>query len=424
MPQQVGWTEPDIAPLTLPSGMSVATVGRIRGSVSRLKGISPEELLSTELFVTVGLEHRLTASEMKQLRTAGLNAGQIDELDATFQHGRKAPGQHTTRCSQTKKGKSDGLSCEFYSDLHLHLYHGWERTTVVLKVCCRDEKAGKRSTRVLGTFETPATSMRAQACSGFFDIVPSSGSKLSAAQVKVNLTLEEEASPAEPERAFDIKDAGFMGGIRRMTLGHNGITVRKGSGALANRYSYADIKRVAINCERAEVLLFVLPGHLQTAVRYVADDSDGAAGIAARIQSEIHEFAVNVAVPGLTMLAAERQSEEAAKLAETRMRLRTSSADGRHALTHQTSLAAQTKRTTSVTGDVDDVRISPIAQLNCNLLMADTTNDVGKALQTFAKEWSSWKQTDATNALQRVRVFCDTGEFPQQTTFCCFVPCL
>eukprot|EP01043_Picozoa_sp_COSAG02_P121271 COSAG02_NODE_58095_length_278_cov_0.955307_1_plen_47_part_10 len=47
-------------------------MGRIRGSVARLKGISPEDLLSTALFVTVGLEHRLTASEMEQLRTAGL----------------------------------------------------------------------------------------------------------------------------------------------------------------------------------------------------------------------------------------------------------------------------------------------------------------------------------------------------------------
>jgi hypothetical protein len=389
--------------------MSAATVGRIRGSVARLKGMTPEGLLSTELFVTIGLEHRLTASEQEQLRTAGLNAGQIDQLDATLHQGKKTPGQHTTRCSQTKKGKSGGVFCEFYSDLQLHLYHGWERTAVVLKVCCRDEKSAKRSTRVLGTFEIAATSMQVRPCSGFFDIVPASGSELHAAQVKLNLTLEQDASPGEPDRAFDVKVPGFMGGMRRMTLGHNRITIRKGSGALEHRFTYVDIKRVAN--QGAEVLLFVDPGHLQTAVRYVADDAHGAAGIAARIQSEIHEFAVNVAIPGLTQLAAERQREEAAKLTETRARLRTSSADGRHALTHQTSLAAQTKSTTSVTGDADPVRISPIAQLNCNLLMLDTANDVGKALQAFAKEWNLLKQTDATNALQHVRVFCDTGEF-------------
>ena len=397
--------------------MSVARVGRIYGSVARLTAVTPEDVFgTTELFVTVGLEHRLTADEHEQLSAAGLNASQINELDATLHPGKKTPGQHKTRSSHTKKGKPAGLYCEFYSDLELQLYHGWERTCVIVKVCRHEETGGKRSTRVLGTIETPTVSIQAQAYSGFFDVLPTPGSELYTAKVKVTLTLEESTQPIQPQRGFDVKASGLMGGRRRMTLGQNRITVRKANGALEDKYAYTDLKRIAN--KGVEILLFVEPDHVQAPVRYVAEDTEAAAGIAALIQSEIHQFAINVAVQGLAKLASERESEEAAKLAETRSQLRTSSADSRHALTHQSSLAAQTKQR-SVTGDDTAVRISPIAQLNCNLLLADTSNDVGKALQAFAKEWNSLRQqADVANALQRVRVFCDTGEFPTYLVQC------
>ena len=105
--------------------MSAAGVGCIRGSVSRILNISPEDKLTrAELFVTVGLEHRITAvSDGAVLREAGLSDAQIEELagERTLQAvGQKVPGQHTTQTAQTKKGKT-GLFCEFYSDFTLPL---------------------------------------------------------------------------------------------------------------------------------------------------------------------------------------------------------------------------------------------------------------------------------------------------------------
>jgi hypothetical protein len=392
--------------------MSAASVGRVHGSVSRVVSIAPEDKLSrASIFATVALEHRLTEADGDRLLDAGLSAAQVDALRTTLQQGQSAVGQHTTEAHQTKKGKS-GLYAEFYEEINLQLYHGWERTTVVLKILCRDATAGKgTTTRVLGTFGIPASSIRDHGCAGFYDVVPAAGSEMRSARVKVELKLEEATRPTKPENTFAVKSTGMMGGARRVTLNHDDLTVHKSGGELELRCAYSDLKRVS--CDGAEVLMFAAPGHLQTPARYVASSAHDATGLAAVIQARRFEFTVDIALPFLiTQSRDQSESEEQrAKLAATRASLRRSSADAKHSLTHQSSLSDQTNANArkSVVGDGETVRISPIAQLNCNLLLADVTNDVGKAIEAFGKEWQTLrKQTDVASVLQRVRVFVDT----------------
>ena len=326
--------------------MSVASVGRVQGSVVRLTGITPEDVFSgAEICVTVGLEERITSHERERLLAGGLDASQIDKLDAALHSSRNAPGQHETRCSRTKKGKSAGLYCEFYSDLELQLYHGWEGTTVALKVRCLIEKEGKRATRLLGTFAVPVPSILEQGCSGFFDVIPTQGSKLETARIKLTLSVETAASVHEPERTFDVQAASIMGGPRQIILANKHVRICKPSGAVECKFNFANVKKVS--CKAAEIRLFATPGHLQKPVRYLAVDAEGAVGISARIHAEIHAFAVNIAAPGLVELMKDQQAEETEKLAMSRASLRTSSSDSKHALAHQTSLTAQTEQITT-----------------------------------------------------------------------------
>ena len=254
---------------------------------------------------------------------------------------------------------------------------------------------------MLGTVELAAASLRDGSIEQFLDVVPVAGSALVAARVKVALTLEE-GSGSVSEEVISVKAAGLMGGARKITLGRDALKARKPSGEVELELGYGDVKKVT--CEKKIITLVAAK---RTRYEYVADSESHAVAVAARIQAQLHEYAVDVAIPFLVQRAQDKQTE-AEKLTEARQLMRTSSASAHdRGLTHQSSLKADSgSGQDSPNGDSDDERISPIAQLNCDLLMADVANDVGRAIAAF--DYGSLRTQSSETALQKLRVFMDS----------------
>ena len=408
------------------SGGATEPVGTIAGTISRAVGLVPEDACRMSCFCTLALEHRITdVSDGALLREASLTEAQIRELVAerTLQAGGdNAPGVHTTAVQPTKKGKA-GMYAEWYSEFAIPLFPGWERGTIVLRLHRKDEggsrktakgKILKYSVMVLASLELAAAGLRGEAGAAeqfFHDMLPTKGSPIQAARIKLSLVLQGAAAtgsqPAQSVRSsFALKAPGFLGGPRTLKLKKSTLTVSLGGGSVERKLDLA-----AVKCVKAQdsdtLLIFASPDHEKEPIKYLATNHDAGA-VVAQVQARLHIYAIDVAIPFLVQTAVKKSDSMEAVLDETRLSLqRTSSHD--HSLAHQSSLTTRKAHAGGggAAGGAEDldvgehVKLSTMQLLNCELLMADTTNDVGRAIQRFATEFKELKASATTAAKVR-----------------------